>query len=86
MPNTVLQIDQTEWLQKAEQSLHAIDIIGRKLIIGRSTCRNPGSELILIQLEVSVYFFMLASLLLSNIFLFFKWQFLFSKETIFDKS
>uniref|UniRef100_A0A8R1U1V0 Uncharacterized protein n=1 Tax=Onchocerca volvulus TaxID=6282 RepID=A0A8R1U1V0_ONCVO len=54
MPNTALQVDHTEWLQKVEQSLHAIDIIGRKLIIGRSTCRNPGSELLLIQLEAKL--------------------------------
>ncbi|EJW80868.1 hypothetical protein WUBG_08223 [Wuchereria bancrofti] len=54
MPNPALQFNQTELLQKAEQSLHAIDIIGRKLIIGRSTCRNPGSELILIQLEAKL--------------------------------
>ncbi|KAK6100994.1 Protein tyrosine kinase family protein [Brugia pahangi] len=54
MPNPALQFDRTELLQKAEQSLHAIDIIGRKLIIGRSTCRNPGSELILIQLEAKL--------------------------------
>lgn len=55
MPNTVLQVGHAEWLQKVEQSLHAIDIIGRKLVIGRSACRNPGSDLILIQLEVSYY-------------------------------
>ncbi|KAL4001833.1 Protein tyrosine kinase family protein [Acanthocheilonema viteae] len=54
MPNSVLQTDHAEWLQKVEQSLDVIDIIGRKLIIGRSTCRNPGSELILIQLEAKL--------------------------------
>lgn len=52
MPNTELHVDQSEWLQKVDQSLHAIYIIGRKLISGRAACRNPGSELILIQQEV----------------------------------
>uniref|UniRef100_A0A158Q6Q7 Kinase suppressor of Ras 2 n=1 Tax=Elaeophora elaphi TaxID=1147741 RepID=A0A158Q6Q7_9BILA len=54
MPNAALQGDQMGWLQKLEQSLHAIDIIGQKLIVGRSTCRNPGYELILIQLEAKL--------------------------------
>ncbi|VDO34813.1 unnamed protein product [Onchocerca flexuosa] len=54
MPNSALQVNHTEWLQKVEQSLHAIDIIGRKLIIGRSTCRNAGSEPMLIQLEAKL--------------------------------
>uniref|UniRef100_A0A915Q5C2 Uncharacterized protein n=1 Tax=Setaria digitata TaxID=48799 RepID=A0A915Q5C2_9BILA len=44
MPNTALRVEPAEWLQKAEQSLHAIDIIGRKLIIGRATCKNPGID------------------------------------------
>ncbi|EJD74297.1 TKL/RAF/KSR protein kinase [Loa loa] len=54
MPNTALRVDKAEWLQKVEQSLHAIDIIGRKLITGRSACRNIGSEPTLIQLEAKL--------------------------------
>ncbi|VDM97057.1 unnamed protein product [Thelazia callipaeda] len=54
MPNTELRVDQIQWLQKVEQSLHAIDIIGRKLVTGRATYRNPGSDLILIQLEAKL--------------------------------
>ncbi|MCP9258981.1 Kinase suppressor of Ras 2 [Dirofilaria immitis] len=54
MPNSALQVGHTDWSQKVDQSLHAIDIIGRKLVIGRSTCKNPGSELILIQLEAKL--------------------------------
>lgn len=63
MPNTALPVSQTDWLQKVEQSLHAIDIIGRKLVIGRSTCRNPGSELILIHLEVCISISIVAAVL-----------------------
>lgn len=49
-----LRVDQSEWLQKVNQSLYAINIIGRKLIYGRATCRNPGSEIILIQQEAKL--------------------------------
>lgn len=52
MPNTALQVDRAEWSQKVEHALYAVGIIGRKLVVGRTACQNPGSEHILIKLEV----------------------------------
>ncbi|VDN39391.1 unnamed protein product [Gongylonema pulchrum] len=49
-----LRVSQAEWLQKVDQNLQAICLIGRKLISGRAACRNPGSELILIQQEAKL--------------------------------
>ncbi|VDK56451.1 unnamed protein product [Anisakis simplex] len=41
-----------EWMCEVEKNLHAIEIIGKKLIADRETCSNPGTELILISQEI----------------------------------
>lgn len=52
MPLSERNAEQSEWLQRVEQSLHAIHIIGKKLVAGRATRKNPGTELLLIAQEV----------------------------------
>lgn len=43
-----------EWMCEVEKNLHAIEIIGKKLIADRETCSNPGTELILISQEAKL--------------------------------
>uniref|UniRef100_A0A915B8E6 Protein kinase domain-containing protein n=3 Tax=Parascaris univalens TaxID=6257 RepID=A0A915B8E6_PARUN len=54
MPQSEALQGAREWMYEVEQNLHAIEIIGKKLIADRQSCSNPGTELILISQEAKL--------------------------------
>lgn len=54
MPYTESLTAGHEWLIEVDQNVRAIEVVGKKLVSERSTCSNPGTELVLISQEAKL--------------------------------